>query len=111
MSLVTDTAMLFPGQGSQTDDMRDLVAQRAPELLERVVELVGEDPFARVDESTRFQQPAIFCASIAGWQALAGRREARRRRRPLARRAGRPGRRRRPDASRTRSSSSSCAAA
>lgn len=70
MSLVTDTALLFPGQGSQTDDMRGLVAQRAPELLDRCIELVGEDPFARVDESTRFQQPAIFCASIAGWQGL-----------------------------------------
>ena len=64
------TAVLFPGQGSQTPDMRDLVAQREPELLERCLELVGEDPFARVEESTRFQQPAIFCASIAGWRAL-----------------------------------------
>ena len=71
VSLTTDTALLFPGQGSQTDDMRDLVAERAPELLERCTELVGEDPFARVDESTRFQQPAIFCASIAGWHGLA----------------------------------------
>ena len=71
VSLPTDTALLFPGQGSQTDDMRDLVADRAPELLERVTALVGEDPFAKVAESTRFQQPAIFCASIAGWQELA----------------------------------------
>ena len=65
-------AVLFPGQGSQTPGMRDLVARRSPELLERVVELVGEDPFARVEESTRFQQPAIFCASIAGWRGLTG---------------------------------------
>ena len=50
--------------------MRDLVAQRAPELLEKVTELVGEDPFARVEENTRFAQPAIFCASVAGWDAL-----------------------------------------
>src|SRR5215210_7342546 len=50
--------------------MRDLVARRAPDLLERSCELVGEDPFARVDESTRFAQPAIFCASLAGWDAL-----------------------------------------
>src|SRR4051794_5548429 len=50
--------------------MRDLVAQRAPDLLERVTQLVGEDPFARVEENTRFAQPAIFCASIAGWEAL-----------------------------------------
>ena len=67
---VSSTTLLFPGQGSQTDGMRDLVAQRCPALLERCVELVGEDPFARVEESTRFQQPAIFCASIAGWDAL-----------------------------------------
>ena len=67
---VVPTAVLFPGQGSQTPDMRDLVAQREPELLDRCLDLVGEDPFARVEESTRFQQPAIFCASIAGWRAL-----------------------------------------
>jgi malonyl CoA-acyl carrier protein transacylase len=73
VSFVTDTqapAVLFPGQGSQTPEMRDLVARRAPDLLERVTELVGEDPFARVEESTRFAQPAIFCASLAGWDAL-----------------------------------------
>jgi [acyl-carrier-protein] S-malonyltransferase len=63
-------ALLFPGQGSQTPEMRDLVARRCPELLERCTQLVGEDPFARVEESTRFQQPAIFCASIAGWREL-----------------------------------------
>jgi [acyl-carrier-protein] S-malonyltransferase len=50
--------------------MRDLVAQRAPELLDKVTELVGEDPFARVEENTRFAQPAIFCASLVGWDAL-----------------------------------------
>jgi [acyl-carrier-protein] S-malonyltransferase len=70
VSVATDTALLFPGQGSQTPDMRDFVARRAPQLLERCLELVGEDPFERVEESTRFQQPAIFCASIAGWQSL-----------------------------------------
>ena len=70
MSNATQPAALFPGQGSHTPEMRDLVAQRAPELLERVTELVGEDPFARVQESTRFAQPAIFCASLAGWDAL-----------------------------------------
>jgi malonyl CoA-acyl carrier protein transacylase len=50
--------------------MRDLVARLAPDLLDRCCELVGEDPFARVNESTRFAQPAIFCASVAGWDAL-----------------------------------------
>src|SRR5690349_21398306 len=50
--------------------MRDLVAERAPELLERCVALVGEDPFPRVEENTRYAQPAIFCASLAGWDTL-----------------------------------------
>ena len=73
MTLITDPAApvaLFPGQGSQTPEMRDLVAERAPELLERCIALVGEDPFPRASESTRFAQPAIFCASLAGWDAL-----------------------------------------
>jgi [acyl-carrier-protein] S-malonyltransferase len=64
----TDIALLFPGQGSQTPDMRDDVARELPDLLDRCIELVGEDPFPRAGESTRFQQPAIFCASIAGWR-------------------------------------------
>ncbi len=70
MSNARQPAALFPGQGSHTPEMRELVAQRAPELLERAIELVGEDPFARVEENTRFAQPAIFCASLAGWDAL-----------------------------------------
>jgi len=73
VSLITDPAApvaLFPGQGSQTPEMRDLLAHRAPDLLERVTALVGEDPFPRAGESTRFAQPAIFCASLAGWDAL-----------------------------------------
>jgi malonyl CoA-acyl carrier protein transacylase len=61
---------LFPGQGSQTADLRERVQRVSPELLERCLELVGEDPFARVAESTRFAQPAIFCASVAGWMEL-----------------------------------------
>jgi malonyl CoA-acyl carrier protein transacylase len=63
----TPTAVLFPGQGSQTADMRDLVAAVRPDLLAAVTDLVGDDPFALVDESTRYAQPAIFCASLAGW--------------------------------------------
>jgi len=50
--------------------MRALVAAVRPDLLEAAIELVGEDPFARVDESTRFAQPAILCASLAGWTRL-----------------------------------------
>jgi 3-oxoacyl-[acyl-carrier-protein] synthase-3 len=62
-------AGLFPGQGSQTNALRDEVARVVPALLNECLALVGEDPFARVSESTRFAQPAIFCASIAGWKA------------------------------------------
>jgi [acyl-carrier-protein] S-malonyltransferase len=63
----TPTAVLFPGQGSQTADMRDIVADVRPDLLAAVIDLVGEDPFPLVDQSTRYAQPAIFCASLAGW--------------------------------------------
>jgi [acyl-carrier-protein] S-malonyltransferase len=48
--------------------MRDDVR---PDLLDAVCELVGDDPFARVDESTAFAQPAIFCASLSAWTRLA----------------------------------------
>jgi [acyl-carrier-protein] S-malonyltransferase len=64
------TAILFPGQGSQTAEMRDTVKAARPDLLDAVVEVVGEDPFARVGDGTQFAQPAIFCASLAGWEAL-----------------------------------------
>jgi [acyl-carrier-protein] S-malonyltransferase len=63
----TAVAGLFPGQGSQTSDLRELVARAVPDLLVRAIELVGEDPFERLTESTRFAQPAIYCGSVAGW--------------------------------------------
>jgi len=50
--------------------MRDLVADVRPDLLDAAIDLVGDDPFERVDESTRFAQPAIFCASLAGWTSI-----------------------------------------
>jgi [acyl-carrier-protein] S-malonyltransferase len=64
------TAILFPGQGSQAPDMRDAVAKVRPDLLALACEVVGEDPFPRAEEGTNFAQPAIFCASLAGWAAL-----------------------------------------
>jgi [acyl-carrier-protein] S-malonyltransferase len=66
----TTTAILFPGQGSQTADMRETVERTRPELLELVTTAVGEDPFPRAGEGTNFAQPAIFTASLAGWSAL-----------------------------------------
>jgi malonyl CoA-acyl carrier protein transacylase len=64
------TAILFPGQGSQTSDMRQIVAEARPELLELAMQIVGTDPFTRAQEGTNFAQPAIFCASLAGWAVL-----------------------------------------
>jgi [acyl-carrier-protein] S-malonyltransferase len=68
--MASSTAILFPGQGSQTPDMREMVAERRPDLLELVARMVGQDPFPRVQDGTDFAQPAIFCASLAGWEAL-----------------------------------------
>jgi [acyl-carrier-protein] S-malonyltransferase len=65
----THTAILFPGQGSQTDDMRALVARACPEMLEQAADRLGVDPFERVDQGTAYAQPALYCASLAGWTA------------------------------------------
>lgn len=62
-----DTALLFPGQGSQSDDMRGLVARMHPGLLDQAIAELGADPFARVAEGTAYAQPALYCASLAGW--------------------------------------------
>jgi [acyl-carrier-protein] S-malonyltransferase len=63
-------AILFPGQDSQTPEMRETVTEVRPDLLSQAEQVVGEDPFPRAEEGTRFAQPAIFCASLAGWEAL-----------------------------------------
>ena len=61
------TALLFPGQGSQTPDMRDAVDEVLPELAERASNEVGEDPFERIGDGTHYAQPALYCASVALW--------------------------------------------
>jgi len=68
--MVMTSALMFPGQGSQTEDMRDTVARLRPDLLTLAAEVVGEDPFLRVEHGTAYAQPAIFCASLAGYGAL-----------------------------------------
>jgi [acyl-carrier-protein] S-malonyltransferase len=52
--------------------MRDLVAHARPDLIEAAVERLGCDPFDALDRGTAYQQPAIFCASLAGLASLAG---------------------------------------
>jgi [acyl-carrier-protein] S-malonyltransferase len=64
------TALLFPGQGSQTDDMRETVERHRPDLLELAESEVGSDLFERAADGTRWAQPAIFCAALAGVEEL-----------------------------------------
>jgi [acyl-carrier-protein] S-malonyltransferase len=63
-------AVLFPGQGSQTADMRATVERLRPDLLELCREELRVDPFEHVGEGTHMVQPAIYCASLAGWSLV-----------------------------------------
>lgn len=62
------TALLVPGQGSQTAEMAEVVAAERPDLLNLARGELGVDPFETLDEGTRFAQPAIYCASLAYWE-------------------------------------------
>jgi [acyl-carrier-protein] S-malonyltransferase len=64
------SAILFPGQGVGDPSSRELVASVRPDLLELATELVGEDPFERMSEGTAYAQPAVYCASTAGYEQL-----------------------------------------
>jgi [acyl-carrier-protein] S-malonyltransferase len=67
--------MLFPGQGSQTADMREQVERHRPDLLELAHAEVSDDLFERAGDGTRWAQPAIFCAALAGYEVLKDRYE------------------------------------
>jgi [acyl-carrier-protein] S-malonyltransferase len=64
------SAILFPGQGVGDASSRELVAELRPDLLDLAGELVGQDPFERMREGTAYAQPAVYCASIAGYEQL-----------------------------------------
>src|ERR671937_2596097 len=66
MARASQTALLFPGQGSQTPDMRETVERHRPDLLALAFEEVGPDLFERAADGTRWAQPAIYCAALAG---------------------------------------------
>ena len=70
MDASSASAVLFPGQGVGDATSRALVAAVRPDLLELATELVGEDPFERMSEGTAYAQPAVYCASIAGYEQL-----------------------------------------
>ena len=59
-------ALLFPGQGVGDPSLRDLVAEQRADLLDLADELAGTDPFARIPDGTRFAQPVVYCAALAG---------------------------------------------
>jgi len=50
--------------------MEETVRSHRPDLLQLAGAMVGEDPFARVGNGTRFDQPAIYCASLAAFERL-----------------------------------------
>lgn len=85
---MTDTAVLFPGQGSQVVGMgRDVAesSERARNVFHRANEILDFDLAALCFEGpaeelekTDIQQPAIFVTSVAFWEAFleaGGRRE------------------------------------
>jgi [acyl-carrier-protein] S-malonyltransferase len=63
---MASSALLFPGQGSHAEGMDE--PHRGHPLLQRGLELLGFDPFARLAEGTRFQQPALFLCSVVAWE-------------------------------------------
>ena len=67
MASETPTAVLFPGQGSHAHGMDE--PWRGSRAFEEGLELLDFDPFSRIDEGTRYQQPALFLCSIAAWDA------------------------------------------
>jgi [acyl-carrier-protein] S-malonyltransferase len=62
MAPMARRALLFPGQGSHADGMDE--PYRGTPLLERGLDILGHDPFTRLHEGTRFQQPALFLCSV-----------------------------------------------
>jgi [acyl-carrier-protein] S-malonyltransferase len=65
-----ELALLFPGQGSHTPDMREQVEAHRPDLLALACSEVSDDLFERAGEGTRWAQPAIYCAALAGYEVL-----------------------------------------
>lgn len=72
---MSELAVLFPGQGTPLGDggrtARDELAALRPDLLEAVSDAVGEDPFPRAAEGTRWAQPAILASGLGRWSVIA----------------------------------------
>jgi [acyl-carrier-protein] S-malonyltransferase len=52
--------------------MRSTTERLRPDLLQLCQEELGLDPFELVADGTHMAQPAIYCASLAGWSLLEG---------------------------------------
>ncbi len=63
------TALLFPGQGSQTSTMAATSKAQLPDLVEQAAGELGLDPFEGISEGTHVAQPALFIAGLAHWKA------------------------------------------
>jgi [acyl-carrier-protein] S-malonyltransferase len=61
------TALLFPGQGSHHAGMQE--PWRDDPIMLRGLEVLGFDPFERLDEGTAMQQPALLLCSLCAWHA------------------------------------------
>ena len=69
MKLRMRSALLFPGQGAPAPDWHKAVAKWCPDLLQHARRLLdGEDPFEHFGEGTEYDQPAIYCATIAAFE-------------------------------------------
>ena len=90
---MSQSAILFPGQGSQTDGMRELVAAHEPELLDLALERVRRRSVRACGRGHRGRPAGDLLRRVRAWSA-AGRPGGRLLLRPLARRADRPRRRR-----------------
>ena len=66
---VPSVAIIFPGQGSHEHGMDE--GLRDDPLFVHGLEVLGFDPFTRLDEGTRFQQPALFLCSVVAWEPRA----------------------------------------
>lgn len=66
-TMPSTSALLFPGQGSHSEGMHEPFEDHP--LLTRGIELLGFDPFSRLSEGTRTQQPALFLCSMAQWSS------------------------------------------
>lgn len=62
--------LLFPGQGSEIRELGARVDEYVPELGALARETVAPDVFERARENLALFQPALFCATMAGWERV-----------------------------------------